>query len=363
MIKTQVTIYDSVKEDIIKGAYKIGSLLPTEQILAKKHSVSRPTISKVYNKLQIEGYIIKKRGYGSQIINNNGNHINTFGLLLPGSGESEIFNIINDQILKLSKKNKFNCFWEGATASDAEIRKLHIENYCDHYIQKEVDGIIFCPLERVPDADAINLRIFNKIINAGIPLVLVDRSLKDVPEVGGYDIVWLDNFDAGRAMGQHLINKGCEVIHFFYRPGSANSVNYRLSGVRDIALSNNLKFTKENECCGDPDDIDFVKKIKIVPGKTGFICANDSTAAVLLSSLETLGVKITSDCLICGYDNMKYSEYLKYSLTSYIQPCEEIANISIELILRRIKNNNQIPLKVNLDGKIITRESTTFNFQ
>ncbi|MCC6601395.1 MAG: substrate-binding domain-containing protein, partial [Crocinitomicaceae bacterium] len=102
------------------------------------------------------------------------------------------------------------------------------------------------------------------------------------------------------------------------------------------------------------------KTMKIVSGKTGIICANESTAAVLLSSLEKINVKTTSDCLICGYDDMKYSQYLKYPLTSYLQPCEEMANISVELALRRIKNNHHIPMIISLNGKIIERESTIF---
>ncbi|HRQ18068.1 MAG TPA: substrate-binding domain-containing protein, partial [Agriterribacter sp.] len=84
---------------------------------------------------------------------------------------------------------------------------------------------------------------------------------------------------------------------------------------------------------------------------------------LLLSSLEKIDVKITSDCLICGFDNMKYSQHLKYPLTTYIQPCEEMASISIELAIRRIKNNNHIPMTVNLIGKIIERESTIFNLK
>ncbi|MPN45655.1 hypothetical protein SDC9_193224 [bioreactor metagenome] len=57
---------------------------------------------------------------------------------------------------------------------------------------------------------------------------------------------------------------------------------------------------------------------------------------------------------------MRYSDHLKFSLTSYKQPCEEIANLSIELIIRRIKNKNLLPVKVNLNGEIIVRESSKF---
>lgn len=354
-------IYESLKDEIVNGVYRNGALLPSEEALAKQHSVSRPTIAKVYNQLQHEGFIKKKRGYGSEVIRNNLRSTYTIGLLLPSSGESEIFSIINDQILKLSRKNEINCLWEGATASNAEIRKSQIEHDCENCIQQKADAILFSPLERLPDADEINVRIFNKIIHAKIPLVLIDRGLNIQPDTGGYDIIWLDNFLAGSAMAQHLIQKGCDTIHFFYRPHSANSVDLRLSGIRDMALKNQLQFTQDNIYCGDPSDIELIKTIKIVRGKTGIICANDSTAAILLSSLEKINVKITLDCLICGYDNMKYAQYLKYPLTTYLQPCEEIASISIELATRRIENKHRIPMTVSLNGKIIERESTIFN--
>lgn len=360
MRRKQPGIFEALKQGIISGVYKNGALLPSEETIAKQHSVSRPTIAKVYNQLQHEGFITKKRGYGSEVTYISIKSPYTIGLLLPSSGESEIFSIINDQILQFSRKNEINCLWEGATASNAEIRKSQIEHDCENCIQQKVDAILFSPLERLPDADEINASIFNKIIHAKIPLVLIDRGLNIPPEAKGYDIVWLDNFSAGGVMAQHLIQQGCEYIHFFYRPDSANSVDLRLSGVRDMALKNKLPFTQQHIYCGNPADIEYIKTMKIVHGKTGIICANDSTAAVLLASLEKMNIKATSDYLICGYDDMKYAQYLRYPLTTYLQPCEQMASISIELAMRRIKNNNHIPMIVNVNGKIIERESTIF---
>lgn len=62
------TIYTTVKEDIQKGVYPTGTLLPTELTLADKYSVSRPTVSKVYNQLQKEGYVNKKKGLGTLVL-------------------------------------------------------------------------------------------------------------------------------------------------------------------------------------------------------------------------------------------------------------------------------------------------------
>lgn len=355
------TIYKTVKDDIQQGMYKTNTLMPTEFALAEKYAVSRPTISKVYNQLQEEGYVKKKKGLGTLVLfKENVKKMYTFGLLLPGAGESEIFSIINDQLLKQSEIMQFDCLWEGATASNANIRRNLIETCCDSYIGKKVDGIFFSPLERVPDADRINLTICEKIRQAGIPLILIDRDIVPIPQKSPFDVVCLDNYSAGCLMARHLIEAGCRQIHFFYRPDSAYSVRIRFVAIKDTIQEQGFVFDEHNDFCGNPEDLEFVKTIPVVKGETGIICANDSTAAVLMSSLEAVGHKIASDLLICGFDDMKYSQHLKCSLTSFIQPCKEIANLSIELMMRRIQCNDRLPVLVCLNGQIIERESTRF---
>lgn len=355
------TIYLAVKEDIQKGVYPTGSLLPTELVLADRYGVSRPTISKVYNELQKECFVHKKKGLGTIVLyKKKENVIRTFGLLLPGAGESEIFSTINEQILRKSELLKFNCLWEGTTASNADIRRNLIETCCDNYLSKGVDGIFFSPLERVPDAERINFIICNKIQQAKVPLVLIDRDIVPVPEKSPFDVVGLDNYNAGSIMAKHLINAGCELIYFFYRPNSAYSVRLRQFGIKNTTEEHGLTFNSKNSFCGNPENLDFVRTIPIIKGKTGIICANDSTAAVLMSSLEAIGYRIASDLLICGFDNMKYSQHLKCSLTSFKQPCQEIANISIDLMIQRIENYERLPVSVYLNGQIIERESTHY---
>jgi len=353
-------IYDTIKDQINRERFPQGSMLPAELALAQKYLVSRPTIAKVYNQLQDEGLVQKTKGLGTIVTRQHSNTTYTFGLLLPGAGESEIFSIINDQLLSQSEAGSFNCLWEGATAGSAEIRKTLIESYCENYINKKVDGIFFSPLERVPQADELNLKICKTIQDAGIPLVLIDRNLRIAPERCAYDVVSIDNFNAGSVMAKHLLDRGCGEVHFFYRPDSASSIDLRISGIRDVVQKEGHSFTVNNLFCGNPEDLEFVKKMKITSGKTGIICANDSTAAVLMSSLDDLGVEIGSDVLICGFDDMKYSKHLKHSLTSLRQPCEEIANISIELLMRRLKDNKRIPITINLNGEIVVRESSQF---
>lgn len=358
---TYESIYDLLKEDIASGRYLEGALMPTESVLSEKFGVSRPTIAKAYNKLQKEGLITKKKGMGT-VVNPvpERKRRPKFGLLLPGAGESEIFSIINDRLLRLSEKGDFDCLWEGATASDAGIRSELIENCCNNYIGQGVDGIFFAPLERVNGADDLNKEICRKIDSAGIPMVLIDRDICAMPSQSRHDLVSLDNFNAGYVMACHMVDNGCSNIHFVYRPDSAPSVNMRLAGIREYLFSRNMDLPEKNIHSENLESDGIVASIEITPGKTGIICANDSTAAVLMSTLEEAGVRVSEDLLICGFDDMKYSSHLRHPLTSFRQPCEEIADTSIELMFRRLSSPDAFPLTVTLTGDIVIRESTTF---
>ena len=354
-------IYDKLKQEIKNGAYPPGTLMPTETALSEKYGVSRPTIARAYNRLQEEGLITKKKGLGTMINAETGNREKpTFGLLLPGAGESEIFSIINDRLLTLSEEGHFNCIWDGATASNANIRRELIGNCCDSYITRKVDGVFFSPLERVRDAVRTNLEICNNLDDAGIPVVLIDRDICEIPVRSKYDIVCLDNFNAGCIMARHLMESGCDDIHFFYRPDSAVSVKIRLAGIRETLHASNIPLPDENIHCGNPECSDTASAIRIKRGKTGIICANDSTAAVLMSTLAEIGYEISTDLLICAFDDMKYSMHLRHPLTSFRQPCEEIADTSVELMMRRLANSSAHPLTVNISGTLIERESTIF---
>ncbi len=356
------SIYSIIRERIENGEYRKDTLLPPETVLASEYNVSRPTIAKVYNRLEKEHMVSRKKGRGTQVSYVAAEREQyTFGLLLPGSGESEIFSTINNRLLELSKKMRFDCLWDGATASNAEIRRNLIEACCDNYIKRGVNGIFFSPLERMSDAARLNLDICRRVEDAGIPLVLIDRDIVAPPERSHFDIVGLDNYNAATDMARLMIRFGCKNIYFFHRPYSAYSVAMRMRGVRDAVLDAGLYFLDNNVICGNPEDLEKVARIPMIKGNTGFVCANDATAAVLMSSLESLGYRCGKDYLICGFDDMKYSCHLKCALSSYMQPCEEIAEVSVELMIRRIENKGRPPLSVLLKGQMVERESTKFD--
>lgn len=58
-------LYELLKEHILKGVYKEGDLLPSENALCRTYSLARPTVRQALNTLKTEGLIKKQRGKGS----------------------------------------------------------------------------------------------------------------------------------------------------------------------------------------------------------------------------------------------------------------------------------------------------------
>jgi len=67
MLKYQ-KIYNDLKIQIQQGFYKSGDLLPSENELCNKYSITRTTSRKALDELLKEGFIEKKQGLGSVVI-------------------------------------------------------------------------------------------------------------------------------------------------------------------------------------------------------------------------------------------------------------------------------------------------------
>jgi GntR family transcriptional regulator, arabinose operon transcriptional repressor len=328
--------------------------------LSEKLHVSRPTIAKVYNNLQSDGYVQRRAGYGTTVIFSSEKKLYTFGLLLPGSGETEIFRIIIDQFIQLEKEGNFTCFWEGTVANNADVRKEIIMKVCKSYVDRKVDGVFFSPLERTNKANDLNLEICQLFVSKKIPVVLIDRDVYLFPDRSNFDLVGIDNYQAGYVMARHLIEAGCETVYFFCRRNSAYTVDMRIAGCKAAMLDAELTFNEKNILVAEPNDLQLVSEMFMNKKKTGILCANDSTAAVLMSALAQAGLTIGKDLLIAGFDDMKYSRNLQFPLPTSRQPCQDMGRLSTDMMFNRLRNPNQPAVTISLNGKLIARDSSVF---
>jgi DNA-binding GntR family transcriptional regulator len=62
-------VYEIILKNILEGEYSPGSQLPSENQLAERYQVSRPTIRTAFSRLVELGYVVKKQGVGTFVTN------------------------------------------------------------------------------------------------------------------------------------------------------------------------------------------------------------------------------------------------------------------------------------------------------
>lgn len=103
-----VDVYKSIKQKIENGVYCVGDLLPTEQELQAEYGVSRTTVRRATARLQEEGLIASRSGFGTEVIgaktSQSLNSITSISESLKNSGyEVGVMKMYVERILPSSK--------------------------------------------------------------------------------------------------------------------------------------------------------------------------------------------------------------------------------------------------------------------
>ncbi len=358
-----LTIYRELHKMLQNGSLDPGDKLPTETELANQYGVSRPTVTRALNTLKDEGLIYRITGSGSYVSPKNENlglALNRMvGLIIPDLGQGAIFEPICARIAELSGSNHFSLLWSGGLQSSSRISSpddlIQIaRKYKDH----KVSAVIFTPLEHRVNKLEINRVILNILDKAGIPVILLDSDYTTFPDRSSYDLVSMDHYLGAYQMTEIYLKQGCTRVDFIHKPFSAASMKLRLEGYRSALVEYGIPPQQSWIHEIHPNDKASVQKMIKERMAANLICGNDETAADLLQTITELGYSIPEDIRLCGFDDIKYGEILKTPLTTYHQPCNQIADEVVRLLVSRIKDNNLGPRTVTLQGYPVIRKST-----
>jgi GntR family transcriptional regulator, arabinose operon transcriptional repressor len=88
------------------------------------------------------------------------------------------------------------------------------------------------------------------------------------------------------------------------------------------------------------------------------VCANDNTAAQLMTSLNRLGLRVPEDVRITGMDDVPYASVLQTPLTTIRQPCLDIGAAALSMMLDRISHPNMPVRDCLVDFQLVVRQSS-----
>ncbi len=347
--------------DIVAGRYGVNQRLPSESQLVKKFGVSRPTVARALRELEAKGLIKRRVGAGSYVQSPNPDAIASrmLGLLVPGLATTEIFQVICGEIASLARVNDYGLLWGGSAnpREDTRAGLHHAEALCQQFIKRKLSGVFFAPTELISSQEPTNRRLAEALREAGIAVVLLDRDFVSFPARSDFDLVGLDNIAGGFMLAEHLIKLGCRRLFFVTRPHSAPTVEARIIGVREALLRHRIEPVTSWVQFGDPADIKFVRSLTAGKCADAYICANDHTAAILLRSMQTIGLRLPQDARVVGFDDIKYATLVSPSLTTMHQPCRDLAMIAFRTMMERLAEPTLPGRNIILSPRLVVRES------
>jgi GntR family transcriptional regulator of arabinose operon len=345
-----------LRHAINAGEYQAGEKLPSEAELVEKFSTSRLTVQRALKELQHQDLIERRAGSGTYVRHSEAPESHVFGLLIPGLGETEIFEPICQGMARAGRIGRNALLWGDATHTPQD-KEQQARELCESYVEREVSGVFFAPLELTAGKDDVNQWVLERLSKARIPVVLLDRCVYRYPGRSAYDLVGIDNRRAGFLVTEHLLRHGCERLLFMARPQSATTVDARIQGFRDAVETFAVKTATGQIHLGDPDSVEEIRCVMSRTSPDGIVCANDSTAAHLLQTLQTIGISVPKQVRMVGIDDVKYAALLGVPLTTLHQPCCEIGEAAISTMLDRIAHPDWPARDIFLDCKLVIRRS------
>jgi GntR family transcriptional regulator, arabinose operon transcriptional repressor len=339
-------VLDELLREIAAGRYQGGQKLPSEAALVKRFGVSRITAGRALSELARQGVIDRVAGSGTYLRAAQVKDGLVFGLVIPNLGETEIFEPICQAIAAAPEAEGHALLWPHAdTRATREEQAPALAAQC---IARGVAGVFFAPLEFSPRSAEINRRVMKMLREAGIAVVLLDRRPEEDTRS---DLAGIDNHRAGQIATRHLMKLGARRIGFLGYQDQASTVRLRIAGYRD-ALG----------AAHDPRVFLLPQQEQLMlPGGAldcdAFVCANDRVAGRLMHALMARGVKIPRQVRIVGIDDVNYASLLPVPLTTVHQPCREIGEAALALMLARLERPKMPAREVLVDCELVVRKS------
>ena len=354
-------IFETLKADILIGRFGDSKPLPSSSILMRRFGIARATAVAVLKELERIGLVVSKRGCGTFVRKNASSR--KIGLIVPGIAVTDFFKPIVSEINRLAHEADYELRFGEVWSEIREQRLEQVRSLAEEFCDGNFAGVIYEPMAGKL-GDEINPVVLEMFDRKKIPVVLLDCDVVPFPERSRYDVVGVNDLEAGARIANHLISVGAKSIHFLIGKLYPMTFANRLAGAQFALRLAGAKMSKGgNVLYAEADDLKslkrYLKRQKVRPD--AFICSNDLIAAVFKQTLEAAGLRVPQDVMLTGFADMPISSLMTPRLTTVHQNREQMARSAFERLMARIADPDLPPSDIFLPSQLIVRESTSRN--
>jgi LacI family transcriptional regulator len=212
-------------------------------------------------------------------------------------------------------------------------------------VNRQVDGILMIPVVNIEEGKIEQL-------NPNIPMVFIDRYFKTL----NTSRVIINNYEISKTATQQLVDKGCKNIALISFRENLMHIQDRKRGFIDTLSANNA-LNRTLICEADyrnyqADVIHFLSRT--ASRIDGLFIATGSLSSIAIRYLVHLGIKLQSDVQVIGFGRMDAATGV--SIPYVRQPLEEICKKSLDILLKRIKSQENEIEDCIIPASIVTDE-------
>ena len=207
---------------------------------------------------------------------------------------------------------------------------------CDTFHRYKVCGVIVSQAK-----DARSYDHYQKLIDAGIPLVFYDRICTGV----NASRVVVDDYMGAYNAVTHLIETGCQRIAFYGGPMQLEISKNRYNGYKDALLKHGLAVDESIvRICDNRAEAEAMtpELLTLDHRPDGFFAVNDDTAIGILYTVKRAGFKVPDDISICGFTNGQRAIACDPMLTTVEQRGHLVGEEAAEILMDKVEGLSPI---------------------
>ena len=207
---------------------------------------------------------------------------------------------------------------------------------CENFHRNKVCGVIVSQAK-----DTRNYDHYQRLIDAGIPLVFYDRICTGV----NASRVVVDDYMGAYNAVTHLIESGCKRIAFYGGPMLLEISKNRYNGYKDALLKHGMAVDESIvKICDNRNDAEMVTPeiLALDHRPDGFFAVNDDTAIGILYTVKRAGYKVPDDISICGFTNGQRAIACDPMLTTVEQRGKLVGEEAAEILMDKVEGLSPI---------------------